>query len=353
MRLKKRYIIPAGIVLLLVIIRIALPYIVKDYVNKTLNEMPGYTGHVTDVDLHIYKGAYKIEGLVLDKTEEDKRVPFLKINSIDLSLEWKSLLKGAITGEVVLDRPQLNFVAVKEDTTATPPAEEAEHWTKTVQDLMPLTINRFQIIDGRINYLDFDTRPAVDIHLDSLQVLALNLTNTDDSAKALPSSVSIYGKTIGGGILQGAMDINALKEIPDFDLDLQLTQVDLTQLNDFIEAYGKFDIEKGSFSVFSEVKMIDGQLEGYVKPFFEDLKVLNWEKDKEDGGFFRAAWEAMVGLVKEVGENQPREQVATQVPISGSVTQPETDVWTTVTNTLKNAFIEAFNKGIEGTVEAG
>lgn len=351
MKLKKRYIIPLSIVLILVVIRIALPYIVKDYVNKTLADMPGYTGHVADVDLHIYRGAYQIKGLVLDKTEEDEQVPFMEINSIDLSVEWNALFKGAITGEIIVDRPQLNFVATA-DTTTTEPTEEAEHWTETIQELMPLTINRFEIINGRINYLDYDTQPKVDIHLDSLQVLALNLTNTDDSAKALPSSVDIHARTIGGGILKGAMDINAMKEIPDFDLDIQLTQVDLTQLNDFIEAYGKFDVEQGTFSVFSEVKLLNGQLEGYVKPFLDDVKVLNWEKDKEEGGFFRAAWEAIVGVVKEVGENQDRDQVATQVPITGNVNEPDTDVWKTITNTLKHAFIEAFNKGIEGSVDA-
>lgn len=352
MRVKKRYAITGAIILLLVIIRIALPYIVKDYVNKTLNDMPGYAGHVEDVDLAIYRGAYKIKGLVLDKTEKEERVPFMEISSIDLSVEWKALFKGAVTGEVTLEKPMLNFVATQEEPEKEP-TDEAAHWSETVKELMPLTINRFEIIDGRINYLDYDTEPNVDIHLDSLQVLALNLTNTEDSVKALPSSITIFGRTIGGGILKGTMDLNALKEIPDFDLDIQLTQVDLTHLNDFVEAYGKFDIEKGSFSVFSEVKMIDGQLEGYVKPFFEDLKVLNWEEDKEEGGFFRAAWEAVVGLVKEVGENQPRDQVATQVPITGNVNQPDTDVWATITNTLKNAFIEAFNKGIEGTVEHG
>lgn len=351
MKLKKRYIIPLSIVLILIMIRIALPYIVKDYVNKTLDEMPGYTGHVADVDLHIYRGAYKIKGLVLDKTEEDEQLPFLEINSIDLSVEWNALFKGAIAGEVIMDRPRLNFVATA-DTTTTEPTEEAEHWTKTIKDLMPLTINRFEVINGRINYLDFDTEPKVDIHLDSLQVLALNLTNTDDSAKALPSFVSIYARTIGGGILKGAMDLNAMKEIPDFDLDIELTQVDLTQLNDFIAAYGKFDVEKGTFSVFSEVKLLNGQLDGYVKPFLDDVKVLNWEKDKEEGGFFKAAWEAIVGTVKEVGENQPRDQVATQVPLTGNVNQPDADVWKTVINTLKHAFIEAFNKGIEGSVGA-
>lgn len=351
MKIKKRYSIIGAIVLLLVIIRIALPSVVKDYVNKTLNDMPGYSGHVDDVDMHIYRGAYKIKDLVLEKNTKDEQVPFMEIASIDLSIEWNALFKGAIAGEIILDRPKLNFVASQEQETEKEPTEEADHWSKTIQELMPLTINRFEIIDGQLRYLDYDTQPVVDVHLDSLQVLALNLTNTDNTSKDLPSHISISGRTTGGGILAGTMDINALKEIPDFDLDIELTQVDLTQLNDFIEAYGKFDVEKGQFSVFSEVKLIDGQLEGYIKPFFEDLKVLNWEKDKEETNFFRATWEALVGLVKEGVENQPKEQVATQVPISGNVNQPETDPWETVGNTLKNAFIEAFNKGIEGTVE--
>jgi hypothetical protein len=350
MRLKKRYIIPAGIVLLLVIVRLALPYFIKDYVNKTLDEMPGYTGHINDVDLHLYKGAYSIEDLIIEKINEEEQVPFLEINSIDLALEWSALFKGAISGEVILMRPQLNFVA-GQDTTAREPTQEAEHWTETVRKLMPLTINRFQIVDGRINYLDLNTQPRVDIFLDSLQVLALNLSNVEKKGEELPSSASIFARTIGGGILKGEMEMNALKEIPDFDLDIELTHVDMTELNDFFKAYGKFDVEKGEFSVFSELILANGHLDGYIKPFFDDLVILNWEKDKEQDGFFRAAWEALVGLVKDGVKNHPRDQLATQVPISGHVNQTDTDVWKTITNTLKHAFVEAFNKGIEGSLE--
>ncbi len=57
--------------------------------------------------------------------------------------------------------------------------------------------------------------------------------------------------------------------------------------------------------------------------------VLYAEDIKEDG-FFRAAWEAMAGLFAEAAENQPRDQVATKVLISGNINQPDADISTTV-----------------------
>lgn len=79
--------------------------------------------------------------------------------------------------------------------------------------------------------------------------------------------------------------------------------------------------------------------------------MLNWEKDKKEEGFLHAAKEAVTGLFTEAVENQPRDQIATVVPISGNVNQPNTDNWKTFVNVLKHAFINAFNKGIEGKIQ--
>lgn len=350
MKFKKSYIIVAVIILLLIITRLALPYIVKNQVNKVLDDMEGYTGYVTDVNLHIYRGAYSIEGLVLKEEEAEQEEPLLSIRNIDLSVEWKSIWKGAFVGEVIMENPQINFVATKEPLPKEEPTEEAEHWSETFKSLMPLTVNEFKIIEGKIVYLDPHVQPKVNVHLDSLYLIATNLTNVEDNRERLPSSLKIAGRTVGGGVLKADGRINLLKEIPDLDLDMELTNVDLTALNDFVEAYGKLDIERGQFSLYTELHLMNGKLDGYLKPFFENLKILNWEKDKKEDGFFRAVWEAIAGLVSEGVENQPRDRIATQVPIQGNVNQPDTDVWLTVVNILKNAFVEAFNKGIEGSV---
>jgi uncharacterized protein involved in outer membrane biogenesis len=348
--LKRSYKIAAGLIVLLLLFRLALPSIVKDYVNKSLDELPGYNGHVDDIDLHLIRGAYTIKQLVLTEEKGNPDYPFLKIDRTDLSIDWRNVFKGRLVGEVVMVKPQLQVVATAgKETSGKEPTRD--HWTETVKDLMPITINRLEVHNGKIAYLDTKASPKVDLHVHSMHLVALNLANVENAAIKLPSTVTLTGKSIGGGSLKGHMKVNALKEIPDFNMNLQLTNVDLTSLNGFIKAYGKFDVERGDLDMYSEVKLMNGRLDGYVKPFFENVKVLNWEKDKKQDGLLHAAKEAVIGLFTEAAENQPRDQVATVVPISGNVDQVNANNWKTFLNVLKHAFINAFNKGIEGKIQ--
>ena len=61
--MKKKYKILICIVVLLIAIRIVLPYIVLHYANKTLANMKGYYGHIDDIDLSLYRGAYIINDI--------------------------------------------------------------------------------------------------------------------------------------------------------------------------------------------------------------------------------------------------------------------------------------------------
>ncbi len=338
-----------ALVLLLLVVRLALPGIVKRYINRTLNELPGYNGYVEDIDLHLYRGAYTIDGLHLVEEKGNPKYPFLQIKRTDLSVEWRSLFKGKVVSEIVMFQPELNFVEAPADTANEP---TRQHWTEVVKDLMPITINRLEVNQGRIAYLDFGASPDINLFMEELQLVALNLANVEAAGQELPSDIRFSGRSIGGGRLNGQMKANALKEIPDFDLKMELTKVDLPAVNSFIEAYGKFDVERGTLDMYSELKLTDGQLDGYMKPFLENVKVLDWKKDKEEGGIFRAAWEAIAGLFAEAAENQPRDQIATKVPIKGDISKMDTDLSSTIFNVLRHAFIRAFNKGLEGSAPA-
>ena len=72
-----------GIILLLIVLRLALPSLVKNYVNKQLNELPGYTGHVDDIDISLWRGAYAIDRLLLKKRADTGKYPFLQIAHCD------------------------------------------------------------------------------------------------------------------------------------------------------------------------------------------------------------------------------------------------------------------------------
>jgi hypothetical protein len=345
---KRGYWILLGVVLLLIIIRLMLPGMVKSYVNAKLNKLPGYTGHVDDIDIHLIRGAYAIEGLVLRKKTDPPKYPFLQIRHTDLSLEWKALFKGRLVGEVIMDEPAIHILAETADISKEP---SKAHWTETLKAVMPITINRLTFNRGKIAYLDFGAKPDINLHITNMQLTALNLANVDKAATPLPSTVTLTGTSIGNGRLKADMKINVLKEIPDFNLNAKLTTVKLTSLNNFIEAKGKIDVEKGTLDMYSELEAKDGHLDGYVKPFIKGVKVLDWKKDvKKKGGILQAAKEAVVGLFVKVVENPKTKKIATKVPISGNLNNPKTSGWETFVGVLKNAFIKAFTQGIDGTL---
>jgi hypothetical protein len=342
---KLGYIVIAIIVIVIIVLRLSLNGIVKNYVNKKLNDLPGYTGHVDDISIALFRGAYVIEGLQLKKKTDPAKYPFLDIGRTDLSIEWEALFKGRLVGEVMLDRPIINILS-SEDISKEP---SKESWTKTVKALMPMTINHLTVNEGRFAYYDFDKKPPFNLHINDLQLTALNLANVQKTNDKLPSTVTLSGTSIGGGNLKANAKVNIIKTIPDFDADLKLTNINLLSLNPLLEASVKFDVERGSLDVYGKLKVTDGEMHGYIKPFIKDLKVLDVKKDiKKKGGILRVAKKAIVGLFAKAVENPKSKKIATVVPLKGKIKDVKTSGWQTFIGVLKNAFIQALHESIAG-----
>lgn len=345
--MKKRYKILIGIVLVLIAFRIYLPTLVENYVNDMLSELDGYTGSVTDIDLALYRGAYVIDSLYIYSTTQDLGKPFFATTAIDLSVHWKDLFKGKIVGEVNFLEPQLNFLATEsaEDSVV---AGEGVDWTKQIKDLIPISINLFTIQDGKISYVDNFSDPPVNVYLHELDFRLENIRNVEAEEVPLPSPYRLTATSLGGGQLVMEGKANLLKQVPDFDLDLKFENADLTAFNEFFKAYAWFDFERGNFSLYSEMALVDSTLDGYFKPVMTDLKVVDWRNEEE--GFFNKAYQTIVGGVTEVFENQREDQTASQVPISGSINNTEIGVFPAIVEVLKNAFIRPLQKRLEESI---
>jgi hypothetical protein len=354
--MKGRWYWLGGILLLLVVARMMLPYFVTRYVNRVLSNLQGYRGSVYNVDIHLYRGAYSIDSLKIFKINGNKEVPFVDIPVTDLSVEWHSLFDGKVVGEVLFSHPQLNFIGgnkgQEDPNTQEPSGNQAGggvDWTKPIKDLMPLKINRLEIQHGTINFHNFTTKPRVSIALDDLQAVALNLNNASEQEERLPSTISATATSIGGGKLTLNASINVMKEIPDMDLDMKFEQINMAALNDFFKAYAKVDVEKGLFNLYSEITIDSGKVAGYVKPIAVGVKLVDWQKDKEKP--LNLLWESFVGLVEEVFKNQKQNQFATKVPLEGDLNNIKTDVWPAVWNIFRNAFVKAFKHNTDNSVQ--
>ncbi|MCU0353956.1 MAG: DUF748 domain-containing protein [Cytophagales bacterium] len=334
--------------ILLVVGRLLLPYFVTRYVNKVLAEIPGYWGKIDDVDISLYRGAYQIQGMKLYKVEGNDRIPFLDFPEIDLSVYWKALLKGKVAGEVAFVRPVVNFIGGGSEAGSQSGGDV--DWTEPLKDLMPLQIDRLTATDGKLTFNDFSTRPRVDLAMTNVNLTATNLSNAQQRAETLPSDVRLTATSIGNGKLNVNMKANMLKPTPDFDLDLRFEDVNIPALNDFFKAYAKVDLERGNFNLYSELALREGVLKGYVKPVARDLKFIDWKDKDEFKNPANLLWEGLAGLVAEIFENQPRDQLATVIPVSGTLEKTEVDVWTTLANVLRNAFVQSLKLDTDGTI---
>jgi hypothetical protein len=346
---KKLKIILVSIVVILIAFRLLLPYFVLKYVNKKLGELKEYYGHVEDIDIALIRGAYVINDIKLVKIGNDQgqkdTIPFFRSREIDLSVEWKAIFKGSIVGEIYVEDPVLNFVKGKhknEDARA-----DTADFRQLIKDLMPLTVNHFEIKNGQVHYIDPLSKPRVDVALKELDVVAANLSNVNDSTKLLPARVVATGKAYEG-IFKLKVDLDALQKKPTFDMTAELTHMNLALLNSFLQAYGNFDVKKGDLSIYTEFAGKDGGFGGYVKPVLKDLDVVQWTK--EEGNFKQILWETLIGSAAAILENKNKDQLATKVEVKGKFDNPDINIWRAISYVLRNAFVSALKPAIDNTI---
>jgi hypothetical protein len=179
----------------------------------------------------------------------------------------------------------------------------------------------------------------------------LRLNNFSNQFAQGPAQAKLKAQFMGSGITAATATFRPEKAGPDFDLYLKIEDTQLTSINNVLRSYGNFDVSAGSFSLVTELHVKNNTINGYIKPFFKDIKVYDKLKDK-DQGIFHQLYEKMIGGVAILLENRTRQEVATKATVSGPLGNPETSTWQIVGQLIKNAFFKAilptFEKGTTG-----
>jgi hypothetical protein len=196
-------------------------------------------------------------------------------------------------------------------------------------------------VTGEFAYVNLGRRPGYRVFLHGSTLVVQHAANH----AALESTVALTGQLMGSGhtTVRGVFRTGSGK--PDFALVARVTNADLTQLNDMLRAHLNLDVARGQLSVYSEMVVHDGQIQGYVKPLFEDVKVYG-AQDADDNAFHRL-YEHIADGVRKILESHQKHSVATVANLSGSVSDPNTSVLQVIGNLLRNAFIEAILPGFE------
>lgn len=320
----------------LIILRMQLPSIVKDYLNGKMAEMGEYQGEIADVDIHLWRGAYSVDQLQITKKDQPE-VVFFKAQTIDTSVSWAALLAGKVVADVDLMDAEIHLV---DDETDDKP-EEKSTWRQTVQEIIPLQIDRLNIDNGEIHFHNFTSDPPVHLVFYQLNGEITNLSNADRSEGLQYANFDVQGRLLDNAdaTLSGRLD--PLGDFYNFELKLKITGIDLTKLNDVSEAYGNFNFKSGNGDFVMELQADEAQLTGYAKPVLDNVEIFDLEEDLQEG-VFSAAWQAIVGAFGTIFRNDPKDRIATEVEIRGNLDDPDVSAWEAFLAIVQNAFVEAF-----------
>jgi hypothetical protein len=351
---RHRFVVLLVLIGILIGVRAAMPWAVRSYVNRTINQSPLYEGRIGDIDIFLWRGAYEIKDVRISKVTGNVPVPLFTCPRVDLAIEWKAILNGAVVGRVAMEKPELNFVD-GDDSSKGGGADQTGAggpWLEIIQDLFPFKINGAYVKNGTIRFVAPGTDPPVNVYLSQLDASIENLTNIHDEVDPLIATVSATALAMDHAKLEYQMKLDPFSYNPTFQMALKLVGLDVTKMNQLSRAYGKFDFEHGWFDLVIELDAKEGRMEGYVKPLFRNLKVLSLRDEVPEDNVVQVFWEALIGVTAEIFQNQPRDQFGTVIPLSGDVSKPGTNVMTVLFNVLHNAFVRAYLPKLQGEAES-
>lgn len=223
-------------------------------------------------------------------------------------------------------------------------AETVKKAVRTASDspTADVRLERLSITDSELGFVNRAKQPAYRVFLSGVTITATNFSN---GLRAGPASVRVTGKFMGTGPSEAHATFRTPAKGPDFDVSVAIRDTAMRSMNDLLRAYGRFDVTAGVFSFFSELKVRNGAVDGYVKPLFRDMKVYDERQDAEKS-LFRKLYEKLVGGVSKLLENK-RDEVATKTRISGPIDSPKTDTLQIVLRLVENAFFRAILPGFD------
>jgi hypothetical protein len=227
-------------------------------------------------------------------------------------------------------------------------AKEVAKVAKNPKPAMPVEIQRLRLIDGNLGLVTPVKDRRVRLFVSGTD---LDVTNISSGFREGPAKARLTGHFMGKGSARASATFRDDSKGPDFNLLVAIDGASLPSINDFLRAYGKFDVAEGTFSVYSEVKVRDGRIDGYVKPLFKDIKVYDPQQDKKKP-VLKKLYEKIVGGVSHLLENRPRDQVATVADLSGTISDPNTSTWEIIVRLVSNAFVKAILPGFEREAKA-
>ena len=257
----------------------------------------------------------------------------------------------------ILDVPDLRVDGLAADylhaEEKTGPTEELSKKTGRVIEKqsnnpgLEVRLDRVRIFGAEMGLINKASDPAYHLFVKDMRLEIDNLSNQGKDGVA---SARMSGLFMGSGKARATAHFRPRGKSANFDLNVAIEETDMKTMNKLFLATGNFDVKAGHFSLFSEIAVREGVVDGYVKPLFREVDIYDRKQDRKKG-ILRQMYEGILGGLSWLLENRPREEVATTTRISGRLSNPDTSNLEVVVGLIQNAFFQAILPGLEQNVD--
>jgi len=225
-----------------------------------------------------------------------------------------------------------------------PPVQpnEAVDLNELLHKITPVDVDHIDILDGQVAFVDTGRQERPELWMHDLQLSVENLTNRVRLTEGRPILLTASATLARSGAASLLITADPFEKGLTFSGRAAIVGLQTAELYRFIEPATDLQAPEGTIDLFVEFDCRNGQLTGGVKPVLKNVKVRPADK-----GFFSAlkAWVTDVAI-KLFSDRVPnRNAVATVIPIKGTLTGPDVQLWPAIFGVLRNAFVEGLTSG--------
>jgi hypothetical protein len=263
---RKKFYIPAIIILVLIVFRMILPEILLKKTNQYLSEFsPTYYLHMKDLDISILRGAYRFEEVTGKLKGDEKK--FLSISTVDVSIAWRELFKGRIVTDIVTEN--LDFLFLKDMSKLASPKKDAKDIKET---LFPVKVESVDLKQARVVFEEYPSlSDASRLKIENINGRVTNLTPSKNNPL---SDFNLAASLQGSSEMVFIGGLNLTQTPMSWDVDVELKDFDISTLNAVLKRNLPLTFTKGRLDLYAEAKNDNKIIKGYIKPFIKDVDVV-------------------------------------------------------------------------------
>ncbi len=272
-----------------------------------------------------------------DTAGKEDLLKFRAIRTSGIDFAWAPDAPIALTvGDIVVDRVYSRLVVnpdgklnVQQLRTATADAPDAPLATNPDPRSRNVRIGRITFVDGRLNFTDHFIRPNYSADVGDLQGTVTGLSSSPESR----ANVDLEGRYDGASPVLIAGTVNPLRGELFADIAAKGKDIQLARLTAYSERYAGYGIKEGRLTLDVKYHIDEGKLDGRNNITLDEL---TFGDKVESPDAVKLPILFAVNLLKDADG-----RIALELPISGSLEDPQFQVGAVITQVLGNLLKKA------------